>query len=293
MEQNTQITPAAAAQQNSLLPIATPELAAEAYHQYLQLCQSILIPYDERQVDERGVVIQESDYARIPQSKKDDQGKWITEYKDVPRKSAFRKLARFYGVSTEIVEKKREQDPDTGAITWHYTVKAWQGQVSTMGEASCSTDESKKQRSEHDAKATAHTRAKNRAISDLIGFGQVSAEEIISEHRLLDKQPATQAKKPKPRTGLTPKQNSRKAENRAKVNTKHPDQDEEKVLNAFLDRDLRTTSLIVVKRNDAVWVQHPADYPEEKVIKYEAALTDAELEYRYHENRNAWEVSIK
>jgi len=288
MEQNTQITPAAA-QQNSLLPIATPEIAAEAFQQYLQLCNTLLIKYDDRIVDERGVVIQESDYARISQRKKNEQGQWITEYKDVPRKSAFRKLARFYGVSTEIVEKQREQDPDTGAITWHYTVRAWQGQASTMGEASCSTDESKKNRSEHDAKATAHTRAKNRAISDLIGFGQVSAEEITSEHT--DRKPPRKEKpQNRPKTGPPPKQTPRKAENTANVSTKQPDQDEEKVLNAFLDRDLRTTSLIVVKRNGAVWVQHPADYPEDKVIKYEAALTDAELEYSYHEDKNAWEV---
>ena len=31
---------------------------------------------------------------------------------------------------------------------------------------------------ENDVRGTAHTRAKNRAISDLIGAGEVSAEEI-------------------------------------------------------------------------------------------------------------------
>jgi len=35
---------------------------------------------------------------------------------------------------------------------------------------------------DHDVPATAHTRAKNRAISDLIGAGEVSAEEIEADH---------------------------------------------------------------------------------------------------------------
>jgi len=37
---------------------------------------------------------------------------------------------------------------------------------------------------EHDVYALAHTRAKNRAIADLIGGGEVSAEEIESEQGL-------------------------------------------------------------------------------------------------------------
>lgn len=166
---------------SSIMPVLNPEEAQKAYKTYLELCQSVLIPYDDRIVDERGVVIQESDYARIPQRKKNENGEWVTEYVDSPKKSAFRKLARFYGVSTEILEKQRTVSD--GVVTWHYTIRAWQGDVSTMGEGACSTDE-RKGMSEHDAKATAQTRAKSRAISDLIGFGQVSAEEMpVSVYR--------------------------------------------------------------------------------------------------------------
>jgi len=157
----------------TLLPVLNPGAAREAYQAYLELCQAILVPYDKRIVRD-GVVVQESDYARIP-VRRQVSGRWVTEYVDAPKKSAWRKLARFYGVSTEIVEKHRETHPD-GSYTWHYTVRASAGGVSTDGEGSCTSTE-KGGRSEHETRATAHTRAKSRAISDLIGFGQVSAEE--------------------------------------------------------------------------------------------------------------------
>jgi len=160
---------------SDLLPVLDPEQAKEAYTAYLKLCQAILVPYDKRIVDENGVIRQESDYVRIAQKKKVD-GKWITEYVDAPKKSAFRKLAKFYGVSTEILEKSKEVHED-GSYTWHYSVKAIAPSGTfTTGEGDCTSSE-KGGKSEHDTRATAHTRAKSRAISDLIGFGQVSAEE--------------------------------------------------------------------------------------------------------------------
>ena len=159
-----------------LLPVLNPADAKRAYQAYLELCQAILVPYDKRIVDKRGVVTQESDYARIAQKKKDEKGNWITEYVDAPKKSAFRKLSKFYGLSDEIVEKSKEIHGD-GTFTYHYTVKAiGPNGVYTTGEGSCSSSE-KGGKSEHDTRSTAHTRAKSRAISDLIGFGQVSAEE--------------------------------------------------------------------------------------------------------------------
>jgi len=161
---------------SDLMPLLDPAAAKRAYHAYLELCQAILVPYDSRKVDKRGVVIQESDYSRITQKKKDEKGNWITEYVDAPSKSAWRKLSKFYGLSDEIVEKSKEIHAN-GSFTYHYTVKAiGPNGVYTTGEGSCTSTE-KGGKSEHDTRATAHTRAKSRAISDLIGFGQVSAEE--------------------------------------------------------------------------------------------------------------------
>ena len=173
--------------QGDLLPVLNPADAKRAYHAYLELCQAILVPYDKRIVDNRGVVTQESDYARIKQTKKDDAGKWITEYVDAPKKSAFRKLGKFYGISDEIMEKSKEIH-ENGSFTYHYTVRAiGPNGVHSDGEGSCSSSE-KGGKSEHDTRSTAHTRAKSRAISDLIGFGQVSAEEY-GNYEEADKKP--------------------------------------------------------------------------------------------------------
>ena len=291
--------------QHGLFPVATPEEVSNAYKQYLAICQAVLIPYDERIVDKNGIVRQESDYARIPQRKKNERGQWITEYKDVPRKSAFRKLARFYGVSTEIIEKERTLHPDTGAVTWHYTIRAWQGQVTTMGEAACSTDESNKQRTEHDAKATAHTRAKNRAISDLIGFGQVSAEEINYTPPENTETPVKTEKQEKRSPGVGPppkqrKQKSRKVDADANAKTNEPkqstinkqDRDEEQVINAFKAHEVSTENLIIKKKQGSVWIQHPALLSRHKWEPYQNALDDAELENQYHRDKNAWVVQL-
>jgi hypothetical protein len=50
-----------------------------------------------------------------------------------------------------------------------------------VGIGTCSTTERKFSKPEHDILAIAHTRAKNRAISDLIGLGEVSAEELEAD----------------------------------------------------------------------------------------------------------------
>ena len=169
------------------LPIVMAEDAKKAMEAYQRLCAAVLIPWEKRIVKD-GVVKQESDYQRIRARVRDPEtGKDEPVLRDFPKKSAWRKLGRFYSVSTEILEKERvERDDDS--FVWHYTVKAIapNGQF-TSGEGSCDSREVHgDRRREHDTKATAHTRAKNRAISDLIGFGQVSAEEIIPPPKHVD-----------------------------------------------------------------------------------------------------------
>ena len=227
-----------------LLPILDPKAAKVAYQTYLELCQAILIPYDKRIVKD-GVVVQESDYARIPQRKQVD-GKWIIEYVDAPKKSAFRKLAKFYGVSTEIVEKTKEPHPG-GSFTWHYTVKATAGGVTQDGEGSCTSTE-KGGKSEHDTRATAHTRAKSRAISDLIGFGQVSAEEYGNyEDDELPPKPveatATVVSPPPP------------AKQEPQAETPIVDSAEETVKATLLANDLDTDHLLIVRYGDVIRVE--------------------------------------
>src|SRR5690606_2837336 len=107
------------------------------------------------------------------------------EYK---KKSAWRKLARWAGISTEIVRADRwwEEDPD-GAR--HYVARVVVRATAPWGQTAeavglCDTREARfrsaaaRAKATHDVEATAATRATNRAISDLIAAGEVSAEEI-------------------------------------------------------------------------------------------------------------------
>lgn len=169
------------------LPIVTAEDAKRAMEAYQQLCAAVLIPW-EKKIVEKGIVKQESDYQRIRVRVRDPEtGRDESVLRDFPKKSAWRKLAKFYNVSTEIVDRERVEREDDSWI-WRYTVKAVapNGQFQ-MGIGSCDSKEVlNDRRREHDTESTAHTRAKNRAFSDLIGFGQVSAEEVIPPSKQVD-----------------------------------------------------------------------------------------------------------
>lgn len=111
------------------------------------------------------------------------------------KKSAWRKLATAFNISDEVIEKEIIRDEDYCIISARFEVRATlpNGRHG-VGTGSCSIfdkinkkDKTKpssfelRQRftnAEHDVISTAHTRAKSRAISDLIGAGEVSAEEL-------------------------------------------------------------------------------------------------------------------
>jgi hypothetical protein len=102
------------------------------------------------------------------------------------KRSGFQKIASGYGVSTEIVHEHVDRDKDTGEpIRASAVVRATHptGRYAE-GSGRCSITESRfgsakgRAKAEHDIAATAVTRATNRAISNLVGFGQVSAEEM-------------------------------------------------------------------------------------------------------------------
>jgi len=99
------------------------------------------------------------------------------------KKSGWRKIATAFNLSDEIIEERREDKGD-GNFLWRIKVKvtAPNGRYA-VGIGVCDTTERRRggdsfAHPEHDVYATAHTRAKNRAISDLVGGGEVSAEEI-------------------------------------------------------------------------------------------------------------------
>jgi len=90
-------------------------------------------------------------------------------------KSAWRKLAVALNISTEIIKTERVKEDDE--IKYIVEVKAY----TRLGRCACGTGiASSKERTfvrEHDILALAETRATNRAIANLIGFGETTAEE--------------------------------------------------------------------------------------------------------------------
>src|SRR5215831_1694920 len=106
------------------------------------------------------------------------------------KRSGWSKIANAYGLSTEIVAQSIDRDESGSPIRAHATVRATNktGRHAD-GDGACAINEPRfrsvggTQKVEHDLPATAVTRATNRAISNLVGFGQVSAEEIDADVR--------------------------------------------------------------------------------------------------------------
>ena len=119
--------------------------------------------------------------------------------KNFIKKSGWRKLALVFNVSDSITEEKYEPRED-GSFLYSFKVRATapNGRY-TEAVASCDSRERKFSHPLHDVRATAHTRAKSRAISDLIGAGEVSAEEMEAEdHSVENARNITPAKDEKP-----------------------------------------------------------------------------------------------
>lgn len=154
----TGLVPAPPDTREVLRPLLDPQEAEANMAAYQQLCRAIL---------------KDSDYQTAERGKK------------FVKKSGWRKIATYYGLSVEIISL--DIDRDDNGLPLRATVVARatapNGRVSD-GDGYCSADESRfnrqqgRQKLENDLRATATTRAKNRAISDLVGMGEVSAEEV-------------------------------------------------------------------------------------------------------------------
>lgn len=105
------------------------------------------------------------------------------------KRSGWSKLATFYSVTTTILHQEVERgdwrDVEDVPVRARAVVRA--ASVNGRhadGDGACAITEPRfkhsngRQKIEHDLPATAVTRATNRAISNLIGFGSVSAEEV-------------------------------------------------------------------------------------------------------------------
>ena len=133
-------------------PLVSPSQAAKAWKLFLELKEKLLTSDDYQQIS----------------------GKMFIT------KSGFRKIAVAFNLSDRILESERV-DREDGSFYWRIVVEAEadNGRKST-GVGICDSKERKFAHVEHDVFATCHTRAKNRAISDMVAGGVVSAEEMES-----------------------------------------------------------------------------------------------------------------
>jgi hypothetical protein len=113
------------------------------------------------------------------------------------KKSGWLTIANYYGISTEIAERELERDEDGKVIRAFYRVVATApGGRHQDGGGACAINEPRfrshdgRQKIEHDLPGTAETRARNRAIANLVGFGAVSAEEVDADVRAGSSNPA-------------------------------------------------------------------------------------------------------
>ncbi|MFH1486640.1 MAG: hypothetical protein ABIH46_11260 [Chloroflexota bacterium] len=147
-----------------LRPVVSVQEAVQAWNEYQELCKALLT---------------EEDYQPI-------QGKRFK------KKSAWRKLGNVFALSVVPLEKSilraDPEDPTSQVAYAEFTVQATAPNGRTMaGWGACSVHEERGfTKPDHDIPATAMTRAVNRAISDLIGAGEVSAEEMAGEERLAE-----------------------------------------------------------------------------------------------------------
>lgn len=97
-------------------------------------------------------------------------------------RSGVSKITTWCSLSTTLVPPVEiDRDEEGKAIRWRVTVRAAapDGRVAD-GVGAFSLTERNVSKPEHDGLGTAYTRARNRAVMDLVGMGEVSAEEMTA-----------------------------------------------------------------------------------------------------------------
>lgn len=96
-------------------------------------------------------------------------------------RSGVSKITTWCSLSTTLVGTDIDRDESGKALRWRVTVRATapDGRVAD-GVGAFDVKERPSNKPEHDGLGTAFTRARNRAVMDLVGMGEVSAEEMVA-----------------------------------------------------------------------------------------------------------------
>ena len=122
-------------------------------------------------------VLTKDDYVEITTRKTGERKKYI-------KKSGWLKYALATGISLQLVSESKEVTPE-GKTIYHFTYRA----IAPNGRyadavGSASVDEREFARRVHDVRALAQTRAMERAISNLVGGGELGAEELLGSEEV-------------------------------------------------------------------------------------------------------------
>lgn len=136
-----------------VMPAVSTEQAIDAWNAYQELKQKIVQPDDVQ----------------------------IIQGKPFLKKSYYRKVKTFFNLSVSLINEERTTEKDNSiTYTVLYRATAPNG-ANCDGDGACNSREKGRENTIHNTRSIAHTRAFNRAVSNLVGGGEVSAEEIDSE----------------------------------------------------------------------------------------------------------------
>jgi len=112
----------------------------------------------------------------------------IISNKPYVKKSGWLKFSLAFNLKTEIIKEERETFLDNKGdkqFAYHFTVRciADNGRITEKVGSCDSIEKNKESDSIHIIRSMAETRANNRAISAMVGAGEVSAEEMNAEHQ--------------------------------------------------------------------------------------------------------------
>ena len=222
-------------QEKPLVPVASTEDLVRAMRSFEELKAKLLTAIDYYNPDGRG---------------------------DRIRKSGWRKLALAFGISDEIVEERLERDPiHVGEMTWHVRVRCWaRGGRRAEGVGSASSRERKFAHVEHDLHALAHTRAKSRAIADMLGSSDLVAEEMEEPDH-----PSPPPQAPQPGTVKPPVQPGQQ----------RVDAGQRAILVRFLENVLADDlmdKIRIEELGDWIWVTLPRPYTEDEAKRFTQAM---------------------
>ena len=138
------------------------------------------------------------------------------------KKSYWRAVATAFNLNVECVKEERQQTNGTFVYLATYRATTPSGRTADGDGACSSAEKSVKQATEHNVRSHCHTRAFNRAVSNIVGFGEVSAEEVDREDGEVVAHVAPQRQEtPKIVTAVLPKEEAKPAKSSAGGQTLH------------------------------------------------------------------------